>query len=300
KISCISEDITFLAQSIKKIGLISPPVVRPMINNKFIIVSGFNRIRALCRNNEIKVAAYRTDKKTDDYQCLLFSIASLAFKRPLTHFELIISIKRLSTYLDKKEMANLSPVIFNMPLAQGFIGDLLEIGALPDPMLELIRTGNLSIKSAKKISHLEMDGITFFLNIFSKIKASVSIQLEIIQNILETAARDGLSFNSLFQEMKIQDILNDEDSDAVLRTQFFRSKVFEQRYPTLSRTRQTVQNKIASIKLPGTLKLTPPENFESRKYSVSFTANSYDDFQKNVHHLTLALENKKLKEIFNL
>ena len=85
-----------------------------------------------------------------------------------------------------------------------------------------------------------------------------------------------------------------------VRTHCFRTLVFEQRYPVLSRTRQRIQDKIASIKLPGTIKLIPSENFESRKYSVSFTANSYDDFQKNVHHLTLALENKKLKEIFNL
>jgi len=299
KITFGSEDITFLAQSIKEIGLITPPIVRPMDNHKFIVISGFNRIKALCYNNEQKVVVRQTDMEADDYHCLLAAISAIAFKRPLTHVETIISIKRLSEFLENGEMSKISPAVFNMQLSEGFIVDLLNIGSLPNPALELIQTGNLSLKSAKKISNLDKDSIIFFLDIFLKIKASASVQLEIIQNILEIAAREGLHPKSLFHAMKTPNPLYDETLDTVLRTHHFRTMVFDHRYPTISRTRQVVQDKIASIKLPGTIKLTPPENFESRKYSISFKVKNYDEFQNSIQHLMDALENRTLQEILN-
>jgi ParB family chromosome partitioning protein len=299
RISPESENIAFLARSIKEMGLVNPPVVRPMDDGKFILVSGFNRIKAFQHNNESKVRVRSTGTEIDDYHCLLFAVAALAFRRPLTQVELIISVKRLSRYLDRENLAKMSPAVFNTQLAQGFIDDLMNIGTLPDPALDLIHIGQLSLKSAKRISHLDMDGIFFFLDIFSKIRASASVQLELIQNILETAAREGVPPKSLFQELNLPNPLDDETADMAVKTHCFRTLVFEQRYPVLARTRQRVQDKIASIKLPGAIKFIPPENFESRKYAISLTVKNYDEFRKHIQHLTDALENKTLREILD-
>jgi ParB family chromosome partitioning protein len=299
KISPISEDIVFLARSIKEMGLMNPPVVRPMEAGKFIIVSGFNRVKALRQNKEIKVLVRPTAGDSDDYHCLLISIASLAFKRPLSPVELIISLKRLSGYMDGESMAKMSPAVLNTRLTRGFIDNLLDIGSLPDPVLGLIDDGRLSLKSAKRISRLDREGVLFFLDIFSKIRASVSVQLEIIQNILETCAREGFQPKFFFHELKIPYPLEDEPPDPVQSTRHFRTLVFEQRFPDLSRTRRAVQDKITSVKLPGNVKLIPPENFESRNYSVSFTAKNHVEFLENLRHLTKASENKTLREILD-
>jgi ParB family transcriptional regulator, chromosome partitioning protein len=299
KISFGAEDVTFLARSIKEIGLITPPVVRLKKDNKYTIISGFNRIGALFFNNETKVPVYQIDKKTDDCHCLLLAITSVAFKRPLTHVETIISIKRLSEFLEIQEMAKKSPAVFNIQLSQSFIQDLLNIGSLPEKSLELIQTGNLSLKSAKKIACLDENSISFFLDIFSNIKASVSVQLEIIQNILEISAREGVHPDAIFNDMKTRNPLYDENSDIIVKTDQFRTMVFDQRYPVLSKTRQTIKDKIVSIKFPGTLKLIPPENFESRNYSIFFKLKSYDDLRNNIDYLTAALENKTLQEVLN-
>lgn len=299
RISPESENIAFLSRSIKEMGLMNPPVVRPMDDGKFILISGFNRIKALQHNNEPKVRVRSTDTEIDDYHCLLFAVAALAFRRPLTQVELIISVKQLSRYIDRENLAKMSPAVFNTQLPQGFIDDLMNIGTLPEPALDLIHTGQLSFKSAKKLVHLDMGGVSFFLDVFSKIRASASVQLELIQNILETAAREGVHPKSFFQELNLPNPFDDETVDMAVRTHCLRTLVFEQRYPVLSRTRQRIQDKIASIKLPGTIKLIPSENFESRKYAISFTIKNHDEFEKNIRHLTDALENKTLREILD-
>ncbi|MBW2655286.1 MAG: ParB N-terminal domain-containing protein [Deltaproteobacteria bacterium] len=304
KISFSEDDITFLAYSIKETGLVFPPVVRPLSNNNFIIVSGFNRVRALIYNNraydnETKILVYKTKSDATDYSCLIKSITALAFTRPLTHSELILSTRRLYRFLDKEEIAEKSSAIFNTKLTVRFIGDLLTLSALPDPALALIHSGNLSFNSAKRIASYDKETIKTFLKIFSNIKASNNIQLEIILHIREMTARDTIKPDNLFNHQEIQNILFDKNKDPGLKTKALRTWLFEQRFPTIFKTRQMVRKKITSLKFSHNIKFLPPQNFESQNVSISFTAKNYTEFETSVQCLHAALENKELKEIFN-
>ena len=298
KISFDETSVAFLARSIKETGLMCPPLVRP-VNNKFIIVSGFNRVRAQLCNNETKIMVTQTPPDASDYMCLLQSITALAFKQPLTHAELIRCAGRLSPFLDKEQIAKKSPAIFNTELNARFVEDLITIGALPDPALELIHLGNLSLNTAKKISLCEGGMIKIFLNIFSKIKASSSKQLEIIQYIMEIAARDIIDPTDFFNTKEIQAILFDENKAPGVKTTLLRAYLFEQRFPIIFKTHQQVQKKITALKLGTNIKFLPPENFEGQYYAISFKARQYDDFTATVQTLHTALANPVLKEILN-
>ncbi len=302
-ISFSKKDIDFLAQSLKETGLIYPPIVRPL-NNKFIVVSGFNRILAHIHNNrgcknKKKICVYKTDSNTSDYQCLIKSITGVAFKRPLTQAELIICTKRLHQFLDEKQISQKSPAIFNTDISTRFIKDLLMVGNLPDPALELVHKGNISFKSAKKISVFQQDTIMVFLNIFSKIRASNNKQLEMITYIMDISARDAIAPEDFIKKQDVQEILSDEKKEPGLKTNLFRAYLFKLRFPTVFKTRQMVMEKILSIKLGNNIKFLPPENLDSQTYSINFTAKTYAEFASNVEKLNKSLKNKTVKEIFN-
>ncbi len=291
------DDVEFLAHSIRQTGLINPPLVRP-VNNKFIIVSGFNRVRASIFNHEDIITAYKTDFKEDDYQCLVKSIIALSFQRQLTQAELIKCIKRLSNFLDAKQISLQSTAIFNMELSFRFVKNILDIANLPDPALELIHQGNISFKTAKKMLLFQKKTIMNFLTIFSNIKASNNKQLEIMQYMIDISKREAIKQEDFFLNQTIQKIILDPQKEPVLKTMLLREYLYQKRFPTLSKTRQTVQKKINNLKLGNKIKFLPPENFESQNYSISFTAKNYNEFQANTKILNTVLENRELKEIF--
>jgi ParB family chromosome partitioning protein len=296
RISYSDENITRLAQSIRETGLIHPPMVK-LMNDKFIIVSGFNRIRALIKNCAEKTLVVQLPALKTDLHCLVAAVSTRAFQRELSHFELIVGCTRLAWFLDKKEIAQKSAAVFNMELNSRFVGELLTIGTLPDPAMEMIRTGKLSLKSAGRISSLDPETIHGFLNLFSKIHASTNKQLEIILYITEISARDGIEPRQIFNDPIIQDILEDDNKDPGSKTKVLRARLFAKRYPTLSDVCQHMDQKIAGLKLDTRIRFSPPENFESQNYTISFAAKNFSEFEASVKSLRSALENNTLKEI---
>ena len=98
KISYSDNDISHLAASITVTGLLVPPIVR-LLNHQYIIVSGFNRVRAMIHNRKTKISVIQVDPDTTDCQCLIKSIADYAFKRSLTLYEIVKSIRRLHEFM---------------------------------------------------------------------------------------------------------------------------------------------------------------------------------------------------------
>jgi hypothetical protein len=313
----------FLSDSLKELGMIVPPIVKLItgpetrdkkhdsvrrqdsensngMKNRYIIISGFNRIRALDTNKIQEVTVQIKDENIKDYECLCIAIADLAFRRPLSNAELILAIVRLSFFFDKGEILKKAPAVFNTRLKEHYIEELLAISALPEPALVLIDKGNLTLKAAKKLCALEKEAAKVFLSLFSHIKVSLNIQMEMIRNMFEIAAYEGISIQALYETMGIQKLFEDENIDRISTARKLRRMIYERRYPALCMVQQTVKNKISALNLPETIKITPSENFESREFNISLTINKANDPDKNIAALTDPILNSKLKDIFSL
>lgn len=296
-ISGLHDDIDQLAASIRETGMICPPMVR-QIDHKFIIVSGFNRIRAQIHNNEISTPAYQLDPQTSDHDCLVKSITALAFKRPMTHFELIKSIQKLHQFLTTEQIAKKSSAIFNTDLNTRFVADLFALGALPPLGLSLIHNGRLSFKAAKRLADYDSETLAAFLGVFSAINASHNKQLEIILHTMEISARDGIAPKAVFNHPDVQQLLEDDQKDAGLKTNLLRTLLFEKRFPMLFKTRSQVQKKIEAIHLGHNIKFLPPKNFESQNYTIEFTIKNHAELMTKVLALHSALETREIKDVF--
>lgn len=299
KISFPKDDISFLAHSIKLAGLVNSPVVRLLDNSKYIIVSGFNRVRAMLYNHRTKIVVYKTKPEDTDYHCLLLSIINRAFKNTLTLYELVKSVTLMHQFLDKEQINKKAVPVFNTELSVSYIKDLLTIGALPDPALELIHYGTLCFASAKRIALYETDTINLFLTLFSQVKMSKNNQLETIQYIMEISARDKIKPEIFFQNQEMKSIIFNKDKEPGLKTRLLREYLFKERFPALFKTYQNVKEKTARLKFGNNITFSPPKNFESQNFSIFFYAKNYSQFKSNVQTLNAALDNQELKEIFN-
>ncbi|MCP3943160.1 MAG: hypothetical protein GY710_16955 [Desulfobacteraceae bacterium] len=296
QISGKDEDITALALSIKETGLTSLPFVKVM-GDFYIVVTGFKRLKALVHNNYAGKVVCQTISRAPEVDCAVRAVCDNAFQRELTPAQLIKSILLLSQFMEPDLMASRSLGIFNTRLNAVYIKDLQAIGNLPQQVFELLDDNRLCLKSARKISRITPDLADCFIGIFSAIKTSSSKQMEIIKNFLEIAAREDINPRDLYLEKPIREILFHDSKDLGLKGNLLRNYLMERRFPSLSKKRRDIRQKINSLKLGSGIKLTVPENFEGTTYCLCLDFKTKVEFTDKVASLNGVSTNPVLEDI---
>jgi hypothetical protein len=300
KICPMERNVDFLAASVRMQGFSEHISLRMMQEGRFIVVSGFDLVKAHIHNKADKIPVCILDNDLyDEFGYFAYAVASLAFRRPLTHYELITGLSGLSRFSDAETIAQLSQGIFNANLNKGFIKDMLLIASLPDPAMNLVLNEQLSVRAGVRLAGYDSEIISIILRIFSCIKASQGKQLEIMQNIKEICSRDKLRPEDFINQEACIKILEDKSLNMAARTTALRAWIAEQRFPCLSKARAEFDNNIKSLKFGSRISVKPPENFEGRTYKISFQAQNYQQFKDNVGLLGTALKTETLKRILN-
>lgn len=268
-----------LTRAIKETGFTIPPVVKPS-NHKYVIISGFNRIRAVTKLNIGQIWVQVLSENVSDPDCAKIAIASLSFKRPLMQVELIRSVNLLKPFLNDKQIATMSKALFNASISTHHIASLSKIGKLPDPALKLIQNRRLSIKAAKVLTQLDDKTAAAYMHIFGEIKASASKQHEIITCAKEIAAANQTTPHALLISDDIMQLIHNKDVDSVSRADQLRHFLFTQRYPELARERRRINDLIAALNFSTWAKITPPKYFESPYYQISFKVKNLKEYVK--------------------
>ncbi len=299
RISC-DNNITNIIDSIKKIGLINSCVLKKE-KEKYIIVSGYKRIKALKQIGEkqvfAKVIKPEGAKKDIDFLCAKIAIIENSFYRELNTIELLKAVFILNKSLSIKEIALNSLFIFNHNLNMKIIENLLKVHDMDQKIHDLIIDKKLSMNNAVKLHKYESDIINGFINIFQKVRMGQNKQSEIIVNCHEIARRDNINLVDLLTDKRILDIINQDNPDENFKGNLLRSLLGKLRYPEMTKAYENLKTGIKALKIEPEIKLLPPDNFEGEKYSVSFDFRNIKEFEKNVLKLMSIYKNPSFNSL---
>ncbi|MBF0230831.1 MAG: ParB N-terminal domain-containing protein [Desulfamplus sp.] len=294
-------DIAALEASIKSIGMINMPLVKRVIENqlkdkyKYVVISGFKRIQVIKSIGITQILVVVIE--SDDKLCSCLAIADNAFQRPLNIIEQMRGIRLLKHFIPSaQEIIENSPQIFNFKINATLINMFSDIAQMPESIHRLIENERLAINCAVKFKHYGYNdsAIEAFEALFSKIKASLSKQKEIITTIHEIAARDSLSIIDVIESDELKQILDNSENDENRKGNLIRSALFNRRYPNLSKAKEQFTQKIKKLHSQGNLrsdiKLEPPVDFEGQDYTVSFKASNLKEFRDKIENLKVVSE----------
>lgn len=290
-------DLTHLAQSILATGLIYPPVLRSLKNNTFCIVHGFNRVHAMLLNQRSHINCQVLDSNLSEADYIYKAISSRSFKQELTQVELARSLILLKPHHDIAEISNLSSSLFNKKISEKYIKQILKICEISSDILELIEAKHLSFKAAQKISNLPVAYHLPLIELFSHLRASNSIQLEMITNLFEISKRDKIEIIKVIQACCIDQIINDRSLDTPAKTIKVRQAVYQNRYPTLFNNQQEIKNLISELPTKTDVLFSPSENFDDTQIRVSFNVKTIKDLESKINTLNKCLNHPSIQKI---
>lgn len=297
RITGLHHDIEHLSASISQYGIMVEPLVL-CGSDKYSVVSGFRRIEA-ARYAGLSRITCRVMPAGEKSVAAMAAVIENAFSRELTPAELVRATALLFRFMDAESIAKNATAIFNRPLNTAYINTLARIHAMPDSVLDLMDEGKISIKACKSLVSMDAETMTEFLHLFSLIKVSSGIQMEIIAWAKEICALEKMSLSTLIQESPLGGKESDEHRDMSALGKQFKAFLAQRRFPAVTAAKNQAQEHIKALELDSGLQLAVPENFEGLVYAMQMEFKNMDEFKTRLNRLAQLADHHDFKSLLD-
>jgi len=269
-------NIDDLTASIKKIGLLNPPLLLEN-NSEYMIVCGFRRIKACRGLGWSQIEARILDPETQKADCAGIAVTDNALQRPLNLIEQSRSLALISGFIKDDVMLAQELSILGLPENQSVIKKIERICHLSRPIQRAILSDTISLAMALELGKLAPDVGAGFVELFENLKLSLNKQREIVTFVQEIALREEIAILEVLNDDRLQAILNQTDLDKNQKTRAIRSYLKQRRFPAITSAEKAFEKLIKALRLPGRIKLIPPTNFEGSIYTLTFNFKNLPD-----------------------
>ena len=177
-----------LAESIEKVGLLEPVIVRPMESGKYEILSGKNRTNAVKKNGERTIRAIVKD--VDDFKAvMIITDANLKHREILTPSEKGWAYRLQVEAIKKQgERNELGAVEFQQKLSRRIVAEINEVKdneiqryirltyLIPE-LLEMVDEGEIPVMAAYQVSYLDTESQNTLLRYLEETETKLTIKL---------------------------------------------------------------------------------------------------------------------------
>ncbi len=290
--------ISDMVHSIQSVGLINPPILEQRKDGKFRIVSGLKRIIALKHLKQKKFEAKVFISKDDriDKDLFFLNLHENIATRDINVVEKAIVLKKLSHELKinkKKIIEHFLPL-----LRLGKNPELLEryllLADFPDFLKAALLEETMSLETAQMLNNLSQDEQSALFSLFQELKIGKNRQKEILRLLNEIKHITDREPLEILHSDKVQDIIKNEKLTPPVKVERLVTFLKKLRYPRYSKTEEKFLSLKKELKLPPTIRLSPPPFFEGRKFRLEFTFSSQKEFN---HILTTLMKIKEKNEL---
>jgi len=278
-------DLEPLKESIRRIGLINPPLLRKRPDGRYQIVSGYKRILALKELGISSAACQLVSPEPGDDSCLLLGFYDNISHREFNPIEKSMAINRLlAHYSEEMIVRDFLPLLKLQPHITQFRA-YQTLCLLDTEIRDAIIDGIIDVQSALRLSRLDPESRECLARLLISLRLSVSKQAEVMTTAAEIGLRDGVSLRTVTGDSEIQSTLTNDKlnrpqkGDAVLRL------LREKRYPRLTAKERQVKGMLSKIKLPRDVSITPPPYFEDNRYCLSVCFTGWQELREKLNLL---------------
>ena len=288
--------------NIQEYGNLLPPLLwfKPDSGGRhsYIVINGLRRIAAFRRNHVKRVDAIVVPPGVSEKKCLIRAISIPAFQRPLSLVEVLRAVWRLASFFTDQQISQKACEIMNQALNIRYVKQLNSLKPHQAVLLPMIQKNKITLKTAFELVSLGSEHIGIFTRIFSAIKASASVQKEIIRHLTEVSSRETVDIKDIFAAIGLDQVLADSHIDIKNKTQKVRQVLFDNRFPTLSQAKKKTQHIISQLPHKNLIQMTPPHNFEARGYQITFSIESRQDFINKLDLLKQCANHADIQKLF--
>lgn len=288
-----------LAASIKRVGLITPPVLIKQ-GVSYVIISGFRRLETCKQLGIQRITAQILGSQTPLEHCIHIAVIENTLLRELNLVEQGRIVQMLDQlYADQgimcKEAKRLG-VSLNIEMAS----KLRTVSQMNTILQNALVMGHIALPIALQIHQMadETTGVKIS-QVFTKIGLGLNRQREFLDWLIGISRRESISIEKLIEDRDLNEILDDPDTDRKQKSALVRHYLKNRRYPEITQIEKRYQAFIQSLSLGKGVQLIAPAHFESRTYTFKIDFARYDELVSRYQGLEKTIQSSSLKFLWD-
>jgi len=294
--------LTSLQKSIRAVQLTSPLYLMQTRTDSFLIMSGFNRFRAMASINIEQANAFIIEQEqAHAVDCLLFWIYENIGQRQLDLFEKAFFIELMrSLSFNYASIADLGGPDIGLPAHAPLLAQYHQVIQLPHFILKSFAQGQITEFQTVTLAALPRHNRK---PAFASLQTSRWNNKEFatfINLVREVSEIEQIPFNQILQDIERHITLRRTDMNKREKGMNLLSTLKKRRYPQLTNHEQKFTNILRKARIPPGLSIQPPLHFEGSVLRIMLTAAKPDDIKKIISKLQQMLDDETFQNLFEL
>lgn len=268
-----------LTESIRRCGILHPPVVKEKSASSFAIVAGRKRLLAAI---EVTAAAscdcHKLTETTDDIDVLAICLEAALLSRPLTPVERAVFCKKALVLIDENELAaRFLPMMGLTPSVYHIHRDL-KLLELEEPLVIALHEGVLDDRVAYELTKFSFSDRVALFEVINTLQLSVGNQKKLAITCRELSARHNTTISALLHNPEVDAIINHGEANTPQKTANLMKWLTGARFPRLSQAEKEFQHFTAGLGLPDQARLEHSPSFEKDELLFTLSCANQKDF----------------------
>ncbi|OAG28454.1 hypothetical protein TH606_01760 [Thermodesulfatator autotrophicus] len=201
---------THLKESVKRVGVIVPPLLK-LCSKGFQIISGWGRLEAARELNFEKIICHLLPPEADELFCLNLVVEENLTSRGLNLVEKALAVEKYRNYISDEEIIKEILPRLGLPPHYYHFETLRAISSLGEETWELVVAEKLNPKVATRLAKLDERSRKRFLLLLKELKLSISRQRLLWEMLEDLSRKSGKSFELILEEDFITSLLNEKN-----------------------------------------------------------------------------------------
>jgi ParB family chromosome partitioning protein len=283
-----------LRESIVRVGLLHPPILKENFTGSFQIVAGRKRLHILrdsiaARDCACIILPQDIDKLT------LFSILleETLFKRSLTSVEKAFFFTNILQIIDIDQAAQQFLPRFGLTPSPYHIKKMLALLDLEDQLLKDLHQGLLNEKTAHELTRLSFRDRLALFETIKQLQLSVGKQQKLLLACRELSGRTRTAIGDILSCAEVHDILNHPQANPPQKSTNLMTWLTQKQFPRLSAAERKFNEFSTALNLPPGAVLSHSLSFEKDAITLSLLFNNENDFLKSWQKMKTCFTNKQ-------
>lgn len=289
-----------LKESIKKLGVINPPILLHLPSGGYAIVSGYGRLSVSkgLRKSELDCQVVCEGDFDDESGLFLVNLYENLTGRGLNLVEQSIALNILREYFSDRKIVKVFLPMLGYNASSVLLERILSFQQLPLGGRIMLVEESLNPSIVSGLSALSREEQKGILEIIAQTRMTMSVQKEFVEGIIALAKRKKESVGSILEGEGVGSIMHNKKLSPSEKAAEIRKHFKRHLYPRFSEAEERFRSIVTESGLAGTCGISPPPSFEGKSYKFEITATTPDQLRQKLHKLDEKID--AIRDIFEL